>query len=139
MRTSKIVLNGWCLFVAGLLAVRVSAETVLSGPESQTYKGIPYLSGGIGVDERETLRQQAKDYNLMLGFAEKAGNYLSDVEVVIKNAKGDTVLEAVSQGPWFFTKLPAGTYTVIATMTGKTQRHVVKVAATGHAQLYFYW
>jgi hypothetical protein len=43
------------------------------------------------------------------------------------------------EGPWFFVKLPTGRYTVMTTTLGKTNQQVVKVPATGQAQLYFYW
>src|SRR5713101_6398990 len=107
---------------AGLLFALESTgygDTLISeGPQIQTSAGIPHLSGGIGLDEREALRFLAKEYNLQLSFALKKGNYLSDIEVLIADDRGTTVLAAVSQGPWFFTKLPAGTYRIRAKTLG---------------------
>ena len=79
-----------------------------------TSTGIPYLSGGVGLDERDALRAVSGEYNLHVTFAQREGNYLSDVHVAIQNANGATLLETVPQGPWLFTKLPPGRYTVIA-------------------------
>jgi hypothetical protein len=104
-----------------------------------TATGIPYLSGGVGLDERDALRAISSDYNLHVTFAQREGNFLSDVHVAIQNARGVTVLEAVPQGPWLFTKLPPEKYTVIAEIQGKAQQRVTHVPTTGHAEVYFYW
>lgn len=63
------------------------------------------------------------------------GNYLSEVEVVMKDAQGNTVLAVISEGPWFFTKLPPGRCTVLATTMGKTNQQGAHVKATGQTQL----
>jgi len=105
----------------------------------QTYAGIPYLSGGIGLDEREALRSLANEYNLQLSFALKRGNYLSDVEVLIADDRGATVLAAISQGPWFFTELPAGTYHIRAKMLGQSLEQVARVPQQGQSRLSFLW
>jgi len=109
------------------------------GPQVQTYAGIPYLSGGIGLDEREALRSLANEYNLYLSFALKKGNYLSDVEVLIADNRGMTVLAAVSQGPWFFTKLPVGTYRIRAKTLGESLEQMVHVPQQGQARFSFLW
>lgn len=105
----------------------------------QTEGGIVYLSGGIGLEEREALRAAARAYTLLLSFADRTGHYLSDVQVVIADAAGNTILEAVSQGPWFLVQLPPGTYTVVATTSGITQRQAARVRTARQTQLYFYW
>ncbi len=72
---------------AGLLSALGSTgygnTRISEGPQIQTSAGIPHLSGGIGLDEREALRFLAKEYNLQLSFALKKGNYLSDIAVLI--------------------------------------------------------
>jgi hypothetical protein len=103
------------------------------------YGSIPYLSGGVGLDEREELSQVARNYNLKLTFAVTAGNYLSNVSVQIHNATGRLVLEAVSDGPWFFAQLPVGRYTVIVNVMGATQQQSVQVSGRGQSQLNFLW
>ena len=68
---------------------------------------VPYLSGGIGSDERDTLKAEAKNYNLRLNFAEKGGgHFLSDVKVDIATSAGKPVLSATAAGPWFFAPAP---------------------------------
>ena len=110
-----------------------------SAMQPSYYGSIPYLSGGVGLDEREELSRVARNYDLKLTFAVTAGNYLSDVSVQIHNAAGRLVLEAVSDGPWFFAQLPVGRYTVMVNVMGKTQQQSVQVSGRGQSQLNFFW
>jgi len=139
MKKHFVALGVGCMFMVGLMSVAFASELSLPPPEAKTYNGIPYLSGGIGLDEIETLGRMGHDYDLKLVFAEKAGNYLSDVEVIVKDAGSNTILETISQGPWLFAKLPAGKYTILATMKGETRQQVVRVNTHGQTALYFYW
>lgn len=139
MKNEHIRITRVGTFIVSLVCAYVFIGLASAQLEPKSDKGITYLSGGIGVDERDALRARAIDYNLRLSFAEKTGHYLSDVEVVIRDATGTTVLEAVSQGPWFFVKLPVGRYTVMATAIGKTYQQGASVRAAGQTQLNFYW
>ena len=133
---------GLIVFIIVVLSygtVSFSAEAPVPPLMVKDYEGIPYVSGGIGLDEREALRAMAKDYNLKLVFAIKEGNYLADIGVLIKNAQGKTVLEAVSDGPWFYAKLPGGQYTVTAIMMEKTNTQNMQIKPAGHSVLHFYW
>jgi hypothetical protein len=118
----------------------VFAQTPESFPiQPKQYGNIPYISGGVGLDEREALSQMARDYDLKLSFALTGGNYLGDVAVEVRDTGGRMVLEAVSEGPWFFTKLPPGRYTVSVRVTGKTQQKTVQVSGRGQTVLNFFW
>jgi hypothetical protein len=139
MERSSVSSRRLCVFILSLTYVSFPAALVRAQLEAKSERGVPYLSGGIGLDERDALRATAKDYNLMLNFAAKEGNYLSDVEVVITDTTGNTVLETVSEGPWLFVRLPTGRYTVRATTIGKTSEQGANIRATGQTQLYFYW
>jgi hypothetical protein len=108
--------------------------------EKKDYQGIPYVSGGVGVDEREAFAAMGRDYSLKLMFAIKGGEYLSDVKVEISDSIGKKVLDAVADGPWFFTNLPPGKYKVNVTMMGKTQQNVVNIGKDKkQTTLRFYW
>jgi len=71
-----------------------------------------------------------KEYNLHLSFALTEGNYVSDVEVQITDAKGRTVVER-SPKALVFIKLPAGTYRIRAQMHGQPLEQVVQVSQQG--------
>lgn len=124
------------------LAATVPAATAVaqdSAVQQGEYQGVPYLSGGVSLDEREQLFFAASDYNLKLLFAEKDGSYLSDTEVVVTTRDGRKVLELIAQGPFVFARLPAGNYRVAATNGGKQQVRETRLPARGQQQTAFYW
>lgn len=107
--------------------------------EANNYGGIAYLSGGIGLDEREQMERMGEGYNLKLIFALQQGNFVSDVKVTITDGSGKVLLDAVSDGPWLYAKLPAGAYTIAATHSGQTISKPAKVGASGRTQVSFVW
>ena len=108
-------------------------------PQVKTYQGIPYISGGVGEEERDLLQTQRQEYNVKLTFAAKAGNYLSEIPISIVDSQGKKVFEAVAEGPWLYTKLPPGTYSVIAQADGQTHQRQVQVNQQHLAQVQFSW
>ena len=102
-------------------------------------RGLSYLSGGIGDEERDEILAREKDFNLKLVFAEKTGSYMADVNVVVLNTKGQTVLEANSTGPFFLAKLPAGNYRVKVTGNGRAQEAMMDIPAKGRQGRTFIW
>ncbi len=105
----------------------------------QTTGGITHASGGVGDDSIARLEALAKNFNLKLVFALQSGNYVSDVKVVIADAKGKTLLDAASAGPWFLVKLPAGNYQVVATFEGKAVKRPVTVGTAKLQTVDFRW
>ena len=89
--------------------------------EGKTAQGFPYVSGGVGSDERAALEERGKAFNLKLAFAEQRGPYLADVNVMIVDGKGAEILSLASAGPWFYIHLPPGSYNVKATYGGQTK------------------
>ncbi len=103
------------------------------------YQGVRYVSGGIGLSEREELSALSSQFNLRLMFAiHGAGNYLADVRVRILGAGGAVVLDATSEGPYFLTQLPPGSYTVEAGTRDQIQRQTARIGA-GQTRLNFFW
>jgi hypothetical protein len=107
--------------------------------KKEIYQGVPYLSGGVGIGEREHLREMHKSYNLKLIFALADGDYLADVNVVVENSSGSKVLDVQSPGPWFYTKLAPGQYTITATAEGKSVNEKVSVGKRGMTDIMLYW
>lgn len=120
-------------------ALSLSAFADEGMPEVKTANGVSYTSGGIGDVERDAMQQHAKDYNLRLTFAVNSGQYLADVKVSILNAKGRSVMAAVSDGPWFYAKLAPGKYTVKAEVDGKTQTRSITVGKNRTAVAAMIW
>jgi len=111
-------------------------------PPAQHSGNIEYVTGGIGIDESTAFKQAMPQYPLALTFAERLdgkGAYVSDVVVVIRNAKNNTVLNADANGPYFLVRLPAGKYQVSATYKNKTLTRNVDVHTKGSARAVFEW
>jgi hypothetical protein len=97
---------------------------------------VPYISGGAGLDAREELRGREMEYNLKIIAAEKSGDYLADVEVVIQSGR-EQVLVTTMEGPFLLVKLPPGTYTVSAAFGGQTLKQTVSVSDRGRREVFF--
>ena len=108
--------------------------------EGKTNQGFAYLFGGVSSNERESMEERAKDYNLKLVFAEKNGPYLSGVTVALASVKGGEILQIATNGPWFFIQLPPGTYEIKATYKSETkQARNVRVTKDKPVQQTFIW
>ena len=100
---------------------------------------VPYISGGAGADAREELLAKEKEYNLKIIAADKSGDYLAGVKVVIESARKEQVLGTTMEGPILLVKLPPGTYTIRATSDGQTLTRAVTIPAQGLRQVDFRW
>ena len=100
---------------------------------------VPYISGGAGADAREELLAKEKEYNLKVITAEKSGDYLAGVKVVIESARKEQVLDTTMEGPILLAKLAPGTYSIRATSDGQTLTRTVTIPAQGLRQVDFRW
>ena len=122
----------------------IFADSLAENPpgivQAATEQGFPYMSGGIGIDEREVMQSWGGSYNLKLSFAETSGTYLSDVKLLIEDEKGREVIRTTSNGPWFYVQLPPGTYTVKATFEDETKQiKNLRLSEEGRALRYVHW
>lgn len=105
----------------------------------QTYQGVRFASGGIGLSGRDQLRALSPQFSLRLMFAmQGSGNYLAGVQVRILNSRGAVVLDATSEGPYFLAQLPPGNYTVEVSALGQTQRQTARIGQQ-QSRLNFFW
>lgn len=104
--------------VASLLSLATAGQAQsVQGPGN-----VDYVSGGVGLAARQALLAQAGQYNLHVEFAAAPeGEYLSEVEVKVADARGRSVLETRTDGPWLLAKLPAGMYSLTAKHAGTTR------------------
>jgi len=129
------------IFVFCLVYSSNPAQTQIFIKPTKTPEGISYLSGGVGKDERDSLSKMKMEngYNLKLVFALVKGPYLSNVEVQIKDSSGKKLIEAISEGPWFYAKLPPGKYDIAAKSMGKSFYQKADVPEKGRAVVNFFW
>ena len=112
--------------VAGLLfvlgALPLYADEV-GPPKVHKHGGSSYVSGGVDEPQRKAMVKVAPKYPIQLIF-EVHGEVdgVSGVKVTLRDIKGDAILEAVSEGPYFYINPPAGgRYTIEAEFDGEKQ------------------
>lgn len=137
MKTSHRLLS---LAPAALVALALNAHGAVE--RGSVEGGVTYAMGGIGLGERAELQAQRDQYNLWVSTAARSGNYLSNVDLRVADARtGRIVLQGTMNGPWLFANLPPGRYTIQATApeSGQTLTRAVEVHrdSTRKAVLHF--
>ena len=124
-----------------VLAIVLAGFAIHAQAQTQVVAPLPYVTGGIGLDEREALLKEAKaeGYNLKVVTAATVGAYLANVSVRIEDRRGATVLEGAMDGPWFFAKLPPGQYTVSVSDGQQKQKQTVQISDKGMREVIFRW
>ena len=123
-----------CIHVLGTLALIL----LVFGMDVRA-ADVPYLSGEVGADAREELLAKEKEYNLKIVVAERSGDYLAGVKVVIESARKEPVLDTTMEGPILLAKLAPGTYTIRAVNDGQTLTRTVTVPAQGLGRVDLRW
>jgi len=100
---------------------------------------ISATSGAVGLEDRDRMMQSYGDYNLHLAFAQSDGAYLADVALTIRGADGRLLWRGVSEGPFFFARVPGGHYQVIAEFDGKVQTKRINVSSVPGPLHHFHW
>lgn len=110
--------------------------------EPKTENGFTYMCGGVGAEEAAQVKEAARDYDMMLTFATRKGDYLADVNVDIKHARGTPELKTTCDGPLMLVDFPrSGTYQIHAETGGYTLNQTARVQAKGrsHEALVLSW
>ena len=121
--------------IASALASAVLAQPV---ERIMSREGVLYVSGGVGLASEKRLKMLEPQFNLKLVFAQTTGRYLADVRVVLTDSSGKLLLEHVTDGPIFMARVPAGSYRVSATYTGRAQSRTIELAGKLRTE-YFRW
>ena len=98
-----------------------------------------FISGGVGKAERDRMEATRGQYNLHVQMATSSGEFVSGVNIQITDAKGNTVLETVTDGPLLMAKLPAGTYKVSASKFGETKTQSVQLGEKASKAVNVFW
>ena len=143
MLTKNYLSRGGSMFAA-LLAAAVSLQAHAADgplPPERQAGDASFVSGGIGDGEAQRFEAAAAQYPLTVRLFESAGQrdeYTADALVKITDAKGRTVLDEKSDGPFMLVRLPAGDYRVSASLNGRSlAEHAVHVTHSGHAKTTF--
>ena len=88
-------------------------------PEANLTRGItagghPYLSGGISFDEQCAIERESHLYNLKIVFSRPAGTLMAPTFLMIGFNNARHVEKIWPRAPWFYIRLPTGSYTLMA-------------------------
>jgi hypothetical protein len=100
------------------IVAHAAVDEIVAG---KTANNVRYMSGGVGIDERHRMLMNARNYDLKLAFADRRGEFISDVKVVIDDRHGNELVNLTTAGPWMFVDLPTGNYRLKATFADHTK------------------
>jgi hypothetical protein len=114
---------GRLLMVAILLMLGTPTLHADETPKVHKQGGSTYVSGGGAEADRKALFKLAPKFPIQLIFqvgGEVEG--VSGVKVTLRNQYGESMLDAVSEGPFFYINPPAGgRFTIDAEYNGEKQ------------------
>jgi hypothetical protein len=137
--TSRSVLTG---ALAALVVGMSAAQAGSPLPPVHKSGTVEYLSGGIGRDEARAVEGESRHWPLTLEFAVKGkqrAEFAADVNVVVRDAKGNTALSVTADAPFLLARLAPGRYSIEASLAGKTLHEDAVVKAGQPARALFLW
>jgi len=131
------------IFSAPFSTPSLAQEETTPLPQVQSQGQAEFITGGVGKDESEAIAQAAGTWPLMLELSQSAATpraeFISDVQITIKDKSGNTVLDMRSEGPYVLVKLPAGKYSLDATYESKTLHRNVSLEKGRSVRLSLMW
>ncbi len=113
-------------------AAMLAAATGASALDAGSNGAAEFACGGAGEQERIQLKGLESLATAELLFVtEKRGGYLADVDFVVRDQKGASVLQGRADGPKCLLNVPAGRYRVEASFEGSKRSANLQVAKTG--------
>ena len=128
-------MNALRLILLGAAFVATSLTTSAAINEGRTSNDRPYVSGGVGLEESERLKQMADKFSLQLIVSSKSGAYLADSRVTIIGANNQKLLDLALDAPWLLVDLAPGSYKLSVAHAGSTQERNVTLAAGKREQI----
>jgi hypothetical protein len=126
--------------LAGVMAASFAVPAMASPMMQPVHEGdATFITGGIGADEQQALEASAKNYNLEITNANKAGDFTADTNFQITSKNGREMISATNTGPLFYAKLPAGEYTIRATNGDQQIMRHVKVSTNRPEDMHLIW
>lgn len=130
-----------CLLFAGLaFSTAAMAQTPDAPVEPRTENGLRYLCGGIGLDESEYMKSQARSHGLLMTFATTDGSYLAKVHIDIADSRGKPLMSVDCDAPMLLVDLPRGNrYRILAQTGGASLSRTASVKSGGGNRVVFVW
>lgn len=121
---------GSLLLAGSLVAAPLPAAEPPPATPSASSSNVTFVTGGVGETERSQMNEISEAFNLRVIIAKANGDYLSGVNLTIRDQKGTPMLSTVTQGPLLMARLPPGRYTVTANLGSEVRQEIVTVDPT---------
>jgi hypothetical protein len=122
------------------LAPAAAQQKPLADIPVRKQSGIPFVSGGVTEAERQEMQRIANKYPMQLVFtAEGQPPELKGVKIKVRDLRGDTLIEAVADGPLFYFNPPSGRWTMEAELNGETVARTVDLVGRRYIVLEFHF
>jgi len=112
-------------------------------PPSKTQGDTTFITGGIGSDESSAMFAAAKKWSLLIEMTEIDGSgrgvWIAGIDIRVQNAKQQSILETVCDGPLMLLNAPPGQYTVEASYQGKLLKRNVVLKEGYPQKLTLFW
>jgi hypothetical protein len=137
----QLKISSKALLAAGIFgaASLVGAQSL---PAVEHSGSIEFLSGGVGSDEAQAIKAVSAQWPLTLEFAvntQPRADYAAGIKVTVRDARGNTALQATSNGPFLLMRLPPGRYSVDAVYAGQSKRETITLAQGQAQHKIFIW
>ncbi len=128
---------GWGVVCLGLA---ISTAVAAGLPPAQTSAaGVKYVIGGVGDDERKGMRTAYRHYKLRVEIAEKGGAYTTDMQLKLKDAQGQTLVDVLVDGPWLLVDVPSGSYVLEVSKDGSNYSQKITLGNEVQQHVVFIW
>ena len=111
-------------------------------PDIQSRSNLSCIMGGVGLDESQSMREEAKRWPLVIEFSEhidKMDAWISGARLVIINKSGKIIFDEPCNGPMFLAKLSPGKYQLIASYQSISKKKTIEIQEGKSLKESFNW
>lgn len=112
----------------------VSPDEAVPLPAQKLSGSVAYVTGGIPFEQIPAFTLARSAYPLNIEVYEKAGaksEFTADAQVKLFDKSGNVVLDAKTEGPYLWAKVPPGQYRLQTTLNGRMQEQRVSIGSSG--------
>jgi hypothetical protein len=112
----------------------VAPDEAVPLPAQQLSGSVAYVTGGIPFEQIPAFTLARSSYPLNIEVYEKAGaksEFTADAQIKLFDRSGNVVLDAKTEGPYLWAKVPPGQYRLQTTLNGRMQEQRVSIGSSG--------
>ena len=111
-------------------------------PEIESRSNLSCMMGGVGQDESQAMREEARKWPLAIEFSERLGKsdaWISGAQLTIANKSGKIIFDEPCNGPMFLAKLAPGKYQLTASYQGVIKKKTIEIQEGKPVKESFNW